>query len=177
MKKYKQREPYVVFTCKEEIKNYVIGTEKVSTKILKPLDFVNLRTGDIVSASEAGKQGLWESDKFILKNLQQRNYWLSKVDARLLETAEQVLMYRSDSGGMLCSLDDLATYIADVQGRRKDKVRASILLLVGILFISTDLELRECFKKFGENELNGVFKKDACMFITAALKRNKQTYG
>lgn len=175
--KHKQKEPYVVFRYKEETKNYVIGTEKVSSKILKPIDFVNLRTGDIVSASEAGKQGVWESDKFIVKNLQQRNYWLSQVDSRLLETAEQALMYRSDSGGMLCSLDDLAMYIAEVQDRRKDKVKASLLKLVGILFISTDLELRECFKKFGENELNGVFKKDACMFITAALKRNKQTYG
>lgn len=177
MTKYKEREPYVIFSCKEVTKTYTVGTDKVSTKILKPTEFVNLRTGDVVSASEAGIQGIWESEKFVAKNLQQRDYWMSQLDSRLLELAEYALMYRSDSGGMLCGLDDLASYVADVQGKRKDKVKVSILKLIGILFISADLELRECFKKYGDNELNGVFKKDACMFITAALKRNKQTYG
>jgi hypothetical protein len=177
MTKYKEREPYVVFSCKEVTKNYTVGTEKISTKILKPVEFVNLRTGDVVSAADAGKRGIWESEKLISKNIQQRDYWMKQIDSRLLELAEQVLMYRSDSGGMLCCLDDLAGYIADVHDKRKDKIKASILKFVGILFISVDLELRECFKKYGDNELNGVFKKDACMFITAALKRNKQTCG
>lgn len=168
------KEVWVVFTTKKEQQKYTLPDGKVLTiPVYKPTEFVDLTTGEIISASEAGSRNIWTSTKNTKAVQELQLYYLSQLDTRALELASLVLQYRADDGTMLCNRFDLVDYLVEVTGKRKDNIKRSLAMLVGTIFLSSDLELRSCFKKFGANQLNSVFKKDACMFLTINLKRNQ----
>lgn len=123
----------------------------ITRKILQPsvVEYVDMSTGEIVSAQYAKMLGIAEINIRMLKLHQ--DMVLSKLRKEVKDFALFVLLFRNKRRGISPDLDQICSWYAEYTGARKDNIRRYIPILKEAGLLASDVLLMPMFQISGKN--------------------------
>jgi len=134
-----QVEDLAIFRTQKESKIYKSKILKKSFRFVrhKVLEYVNLKTGEIIPFNFAKQIGITEFDYEPLT--QERNEILDSLRKEVKEFALFVLLFRNKRRGISPNIEQVIEYYSKFSGMRKNNIKSRLLPLIlnKVLFSST----------------------------------------
>jgi len=132
-------EDLAIFRTQKESKVYKSKILKKSFRFVrhKVIEYVNLKTGEIIPFSFAKQMGVSEFDYEPLT--QERNEILDSLRKEVKEFAMFVLMFRNKRRGLSPNIEQVMDYYSKFSGMRKNNIKSRLLpaIMNTVLFSST----------------------------------------